>query len=83
MAPGPLADHLINWLLASDVAIQEQVYRDLLDEERLDLRARIATEGGSWPLQARYAGQGHFAIETDQPGGNDGRDLCDHHGRCR
>lgn len=45
MTPGICADDLMSWLLAGDVAIQYQVYRDLLDEERPDLRARIATEG--------------------------------------
>lgn len=64
MAPGTCADDLISWLLAGDVAIQYQVYRDLLDDERLDLRARIAAEVGSWPLQARHVGQVHFEMET-------------------
>jgi len=36
---------IINWLLEGDVSIQYQVYRDLLSEERNDLRNRIATEG--------------------------------------
>ncbi len=51
--PGFTDDRLIDWLLAGDVAIQYQARRDLLDEERPDLRARIAAEGGarsSWPL---------------------------------
>lgn len=38
-------DEVIDWLMAGDVAIQYQTSRDLLDEERPDLRARIATEG--------------------------------------
>ena len=60
--PGFINDRLIDWLLAGDVAIQYQVYRDLLDEERPDLRARIALEGwgaSSWPrvgLKATGAG---------------------------
>jgi len=36
---------IIGWLLRGDPAIQYQTHRDLLDEERPDLRARIATEG--------------------------------------
>lgn len=36
---------VIEWLLAGDVAIRYAVHRDLLDTERPDLRARIATEG--------------------------------------
>lgn len=38
-------DAIIDWLLEGDLAIQYQVHRDLLGEERPDLRARIATEG--------------------------------------
>ena len=38
-------DEVIDWLMAGDVAIQYQTSRDLLDEERPDLRARIATQG--------------------------------------
>lgn len=36
---------IIDWLLAGDISIQYQVWRDLLDEDRPDLQARIATEG--------------------------------------
>lgn len=36
---------IIGWLLEGDPAIQYQTHRDLLGEERPDLRARIATEG--------------------------------------
>lgn len=49
-----ITDPLVAWLLAGDVAIQYQVHRDLLGEERPDLRARIATEGwGAQFLAAR------------------------------
>lgn len=45
---------VIDWLLEGDVAIQYQTSRDLLDSERPDLRARIATEGwGARYLAAR------------------------------
>lgn len=45
---------VIDWLLTGDVAIQYAVRRDLLDTDRPDLRARIATEGwGSRFLAAR------------------------------
>jgi len=66
--------------LAGDVSIQYQTRRDLLDEHRPELRARIAAEGwgarylacckrdGSWPLQAAHPGQVHFEMEpTGQP----------------
>jgi len=64
MTSDPIPDQLVNWLLAGDVAIQYQVYRDLLDEERPDLRARlrarIASEGwGAQFLQARQP-EGHW-----------------------
>lgn len=45
---------IIDWLLEGDPAIQYQTRRDLLDEERPDIRARIATEGwGARFLAAR------------------------------
>jgi len=60
MIPDPIANDLLNWLLDGDVAIQYQVYRGLLDEERPDLRARIATEGwGAQFLHARRP-EGHW-----------------------
>lgn len=63
----PITNDLLNWLLAGDVAIQYQVYRDLLDEERPDLRARIATEGwGAQFLQARQP-DGHWGQGFYQP----------------
>ncbi|WP_027833414.1 hypothetical protein [Maritalea myrionectae] len=47
-------DEIIDWLLAGDPAIQYQTYRDLLGEERPEIRARIATEGwGAQYLAAR------------------------------
>ena len=47
---------VIKWLLEGDVAIQYQVYRDLLDRERPELQARIAREGwGAHYLKCRNA----------------------------
>ncbi|MBK8986309.1 MAG: hypothetical protein IPM39_09545 [Chloroflexi bacterium] len=65
--PDPIPNDLLNWLLAGDVAIQYQVYRDLLDEDRPDLRARIATEG--WGAQFLVARQpaGHWGRGFYQP----------------
>jgi hypothetical protein len=67
MMPDPITNDLLNWLLEGDVAIQYQVYRDLLDEERPDLRARIATEG--WGAQFLGARQpaGHWGRGFYQP----------------
>lgn len=36
---------VLNWLLAGDVSIQYQTYRDLLNDDRPELRDRIAKEG--------------------------------------
>jgi len=67
MTPDPLADDLFNWLLDSDVAIQYQVYRDLLDEVRPDLRARIATEGWGAQFLAARRPEGHWGRGFYQP----------------
>ena len=49
------SNHLIAWLLDGDAAIQYQVYRDLLGQQRPDIRARIASEGwGKQFLAARH-----------------------------
>ncbi|HRQ40849.1 MAG TPA: hypothetical protein PLD25_23290 [Chloroflexota bacterium] len=67
MTQDPLTDHLVTWLLAGDIAIQYQVHRDLLDEDRPDLRARIAAEGwGAQFLQARQP-EGHWGRGFYQP----------------
>ena len=69
MMPDPITNDLQNWLLAGDVAIQYQVYRDLLDEERPDLRARIASEGwGAQFLGARQP-EGHWGRGFTNPSG--------------
>ncbi|MDX1415737.1 MAG: hypothetical protein R3293_16185 [Candidatus Promineifilaceae bacterium] len=59
---------LIQWLLDGDVSIQYQVHRDLLDEPRPDLQARIATEGwGTRFLSLRKGngdwGQGFYKVK--------------------
>lgn len=60
-------DNLLQWLLDSDAAIQYQVYRDLLGEERVELRQRIAAEGwGARFLAARQPG-GHWGRDFYQP----------------
>lgn len=37
-------DQIIDWLLSGDVSIRYQVYRDLLNIEKPDLRNRIEKE---------------------------------------
>ncbi|WP_234567829.1 prenyltransferase/squalene oxidase repeat-containing protein [Rhodohalobacter sp. 614A] len=59
-------DERIKWLLNGDVSIQYQVHRDLLFEERDDLRKRIATEGwGAEILSKRkpnkHWGKGYYS----------------------
>lgn len=59
--------NILDWLLTGDVAIQYQVYRDLLGEARPDLQKRIATEGwGARFLQARRP-DGHWGRGFYQP----------------
>ena len=60
-------NEIINWLLSGDVSIQYQVYRDLLDSDRIRLRERIATEGwGAKFLQKRNK-EGHWGRAFYQP----------------
>ncbi|MCL4870347.1 MAG: hypothetical protein KJ063_15390 [Anaerolineae bacterium] len=51
-----MSDTRLEWLLQGDVSIQYQTWRDLLDQERPELQARIAQEGwGARFLQHRQA----------------------------
>ena len=50
----------LNWLLQGDVSIQYQTYRDLLNENRCDLRERIATEGWGAQFMAQRQANGHW-----------------------
>lgn len=58
---------LIRWLLEGDVALQYQVHRDLLDQERPDLRVRIATEGWGARFLAARQPAGHWGKGFYQP----------------
>ena len=60
-------DQLLQWLLDGDVAIQYQVIRDLLGEERPDLRKRIATEGWGARFLAAQQENGHWGRDFYQP----------------
>lgn len=51
---------LLDWLLGGDVAIQYQTHRDLLDEQRPDLQARIATEGWGGRFLSQRNPHGHW-----------------------
>ena len=60
-------DEIIEWLLQGDVAIQYQVYRDLLDTDRPDLSKRIATEGwGSQYISKRNVNK-HWGVAFYYP----------------
>jgi len=68
MKPIIIDQKLLDWLLDGDVAIQYQVHRDLLDQPRPDLQARIATEGwGARFLSYRkpegYWGRGFYQVK--------------------
>jgi hypothetical protein len=62
-----IPDPLLAWLLDGDVAIQYQVHRDLLGQERPDLRARIATEGWGAQFLAARQPAGHWGRWFYQP----------------
>ena len=63
-----LADStILDWLLSGDVALQYQASRDLLGEDRPDLRARIATEGWGARLLACRNDDGSWGERFYQP----------------
>ena len=58
---------ILQWLLEGDVSIQYQTHRDLLDENRSDLRKRIETEGWGAQLLAKRNKNGHWGRGFYQP----------------
>lgn len=58
---------ILSWLLEGDVSIQYQVYRDLLGEERPDLRKRIAEEGWGQAFLSRQLANGYWGRSFYQP----------------
>jgi len=59
--------HIIEWLLKGDVSIQYQVYRDILDSNRKDLRSRIENEGWGKNFLSRQKPNGHWGHRFYQP----------------
>ncbi|MEP7765356.1 hypothetical protein [Sanguibacter sp. 25GB23B1] len=58
-APGdPLVDDVVAWLLDGDVAVQYQTRRDLLDDDRPDLRSRVADQGDAATILAAHTSGG-------------------------
>ena len=62
-------DHqeIIKWLLQGDVSIQYQVHRDLLSQEREDLRGRIEMEGWGANFLSCRRPDGHWGDGFYQP----------------
>ena len=60
-------DELIEWLLEGDVAIQYQVYLDLLGQEKTVLRNRIAKQGWGAAFLAQRHSNGHWGRGFYQP----------------
>lgn len=56
--PGRSADETMAWLLSGDVAVQYQAGRDLLGDERSELRRRIASEGVAAAILAAHTEPG-------------------------
>jgi hypothetical protein len=62
-----LNEEIIKWLLQSDVSIQYQVHRDLLDSDQIQLRQRIAKEGWGADFLSHRAKNGHWGRKFYQP----------------
>ncbi len=58
---------VINWLLTGDVSIKYQTFRDLLDEERKDLRDKIACEGWGYQFLSKRKSDGHWGKKFYEP----------------
>ena len=58
---------IIDWLLQGDVSIQYQVHRDLLGNDRNDLRERIAHEGWGKQFLSKRNSNGHWGRKFYQP----------------
>ncbi|MCB0595884.1 MAG: hypothetical protein H6557_20610 [Lewinellaceae bacterium] len=60
-------DIILKWLLQGDVSIQYQVCRDLLSQDRPELRQRIEQEGWGALLLAKRNDNGHWGRGFYQP----------------
>ena len=58
---------VIEWLLKGDISIQYQVYRDLLDEERPELKSKIAKQGWGAKFLSLQKEDGHWGKGFYQP----------------
>lgn len=66
-ADPPPPPHILDWLLAGDVSIRYQVYRDLLGRDRPDLQQQITAEGWGAALLACRRPDGHWGQKFYQP----------------
>ena len=71
-----IEETLIAWLLDGDVAVQYQVQRDLLGQERPDLRARFATEGWGARFLAAASRPATGAAASTSPNGRRPTTRC-------
>ncbi|MBI9109276.1 MAG: hypothetical protein JEZ04_21195 [Spirochaetales bacterium] len=62
-----IENELLSWLLEGDPSIQYQVYRDLLGEEREDIRTRISSEGWGEALLSKRRPDGNWGLKFYQP----------------
>ncbi|MCB9267760.1 MAG: hypothetical protein H6558_22270 [Lewinellaceae bacterium] len=60
-------DVILQWLLQGDVSIQYQVYRDLLHQDRPELRQRIEWEGWGAGFLSKRNENGHWGRGFYQP----------------
>jgi hypothetical protein len=58
---------IIKWLLKGDVALQYQVHRDLLGDDRKDLQTSIAREGWGKRFLSKRNANGHWGRKFYQP----------------
>lgn len=58
---------IISWLLEGDVSIRYQVYRDLLDCDKPQLRQKIESEGWGLKLLTCRLPNGHWGLRFYQP----------------
>ena len=60
-------DEIISWLLEGDISIQYQTHRDLLNEDKPELRERIEKEGWGAHFLSLQGPDGHWGIGFYQP----------------
>jgi hypothetical protein len=60
-------NYIIEWLLDSDVSIQYQVYRDLLNIDKPDLKKKISKEGWGDKFLSFRNTNGHWGLGFYQP----------------